>query len=266
MPELPDVENYRRYLNATALHKRIEAVHVSDTRFLEETSVPELRAGLTGHAFASTRRHGKYLLIAIDAGGWLASHYGMTGNLRYFKRTDKHPDHERVCLDFANGYHLAFVSQRMLGHLRLIDDADRFLADWGLGPDALEIAADRSRFREMLAGRRGGIKSALMDQAFIAGLGNVYSDEILFQARLDPRAAVRDLDEDAVDRLFDALHDVLTTAIDCGAGSEGLADRLPDGFLLAHREKSGTCPRCGSDIEARKVAGRTAYMCPRCQR
>ena len=266
MPELPDVENYKRYLEATALHKRIKGVHVADTRFLRETSEKSLRDGLVGRAFARARRHGKYLLVQLEGGGWVASHFGMTGNLRYFKDSDQDPEYDRVRLDFDNGDHLAFVSKRMLGHLRLIEDADRFIKKEKLGVDALDPAVDRAWFRQALAAKRGGLKSTLTDQSFIAGIGNVYCDEILFRAKLDPDAKARKLDDDQKDRLFDAMREVLHTAIDCGAGSEELVDRLPDDYLLRYREKGAPCPRCGTEIETRKVSGRTTYICPRCQK
>ena len=265
MPELPDVENYKRYLDATALHKRIEDVHVADTRFLKKTAERRLRDGLIGHSFASTRRHGKYLLIEIEGGGWLASHFGMTGHLRYFKDPNQDPGDDRLRLDFDNGYHLAFVSKRMLGHVRLIDDTDRFVEEQKLGVDALDPAADKAWFYQALSSKRGGLKSALTDQSLIAGIGNVYSDEILYQAGLDPDARVQKLSEDQVDCLFDTMHWVLNTAIDCGAGSEELVEKLPGHFLLHYREKGAACRRCGAELESRKVSGRTTHLCPRCQ-
>ncbi len=266
MPELPDVETYKRYVDATALNKRIAAVHVFDTRFVKDTSEEMLRERLVGRAFVATRRRGKHLLIAVDEDGWLETHYGMSGRVRYFRDADNGDSHDRVRVDFEDGGRLAFVSRRRLGHMRLIEDADRFIAGEDLGIDALDLATDRERFREMLAGKRGGLKSALMDQSFIAGLGNVYSDEILFQARLDPSAPVQDLGAGEVDRLHTAMREVLDTAIASEAGWENVPDRLPETYLLPHRKAGGRCPRCGGEIAKRKVSGRTAYLCPRCQR
>jgi formamidopyrimidine-DNA glycosylase len=109
------------------------------------------------------------------------------------------------------------------------------------------------------------VKSVLMDQALIAGIGNIYADEILFQARLHPKAPVTSLGERERALLFEQIKAVLTTAIDCGAGAEQLLERLPDDYLLPQREKDGKCPRCGAKIATLKAAGRTAYFCPRCQ-
>lgn len=264
MPELPDVENYARYLKATALHQRIADVHVASEKFLNDISPETLRRRLNGETFTGCRRHGKHLLVSLAGCGWLDSHFGMTGRLRYDKTDSDDRRYDRVRVAFDNGHHLAFVSKRLLGHLGLVEDADRFIEAQGLGPDA--AALDRERFHAMLAHKRGKLKSALMDQGFIAGLGNVYSDEILFQARLAPTAETPRLSDDEIDRLFDAMTEVLQTAIDCGAGSEALLERLPARYLLRHREKGARCPRCGETIATRKVAGRTAYLCPFCQR
>ena len=117
----------------------------------------------------------------------------------------------------------------------------------------------------MFANRRQAIKAVLMDQARIAGIGNIYADEILFQARLHPGMAASRLDNAIRRRLFDAVKHVLQTAVDRGAGAEDFTDRLPKGFLLPERHAGGHCPRCGTQLAIDKRAGRTSYHCPRCQ-
>jgi formamidopyrimidine-DNA glycosylase len=104
-----------------------------------------------------------------------------------------------------------------------------------------------------------------MDQTLIAGIGNIYADEILFQARLHPKTPVTSLDDRQGAELFSQIKQVLKTAIECGAGAEQFLGRLPDHYLLPHREKDGKCPRCGGPIASLKAAGRTSYYCPRCQ-
>ena len=104
-----------------------------------------------------------------------------------------------------------------------------------------------------------------MDQSRMAGIGNIYSDEILFHARLHPAATAASLDAATRQRLFEATRSVLQTAIACEAGAEGFTDRLPQGYLLPQRRAGGQCPRCGTAIRSAKFGGRTAYYCPRCQ-
>lgn len=265
MPELPDVENFRRFLNANALGKPIAHVEVGSAKILRGVTAARLGSALDGRRMTGSRRHGKHLLAALDDGMWLTLHFGMTGRLAYFERLAEDPAHDRLRLDFADGHHLAYVDMRMLGEIGLAADADAFIAEIGLGPDALDPSLDEAVFVALLAGRRGAAKAALMDQSLLAGIGNVYSDEILFQARLHPKIRVQDLDASRVSELFRVMKRVLQTAIDRGAGSEELADRLPADYLLPRRKEGAECPRCGAAIAAMKAAGRTAYFCPACQ-
>jgi formamidopyrimidine-DNA glycosylase len=265
MPELPDVENYARYLRRTALHKRIRGVEIGNPRIVSGSSGAQLARTLTGRRLEDTRRHGKHLLVALDSNGWLAMHFGMTGRLSYFENPEDDPKHDRLRLDFDDGHHLALVDQRMLGGAQLTDDADAFIAGHELGPDALDPTLDRQAFAERLTDRKGQVKAALMDQSLVVGIGNVYSDEILFQARLHPKTRVQDLSDEQVSALFQAMRRVLEVAIDSGAGAEDMTERLPEGYLLPHRRQGARCPRCGGEIQALKLSGRTAYLCPRCQ-
>jgi formamidopyrimidine-DNA glycosylase len=116
-----------------------------------------------------------------------------------------------------------------------------------------------------MADGRGAIKAALMNQSRLAGIGNVFSDEILFQARLHPMTPVGKLDDKDIARLYRTMRRVLKVAIDKGAGAEDLPERLPKSFLLRQRQAGAKCPRCGGEIRTMKANGRTAYYCPRCQ-
>jgi formamidopyrimidine-DNA glycosylase len=265
MPELPDVELYKRYLDKNALRQTIERVVVNDARILDDLPPDAFVSRLTGNRFENTRRHGKHLLVRLHRDGWLTLHFGMTGNLVYFQDEAEDPPYDRVRFDFAGGRHLAYVNRRMLGRVGLADDADAFIAAEGLGPDALDPAFDLEACTRAIEGRRRDVKSVLMDQALIAGIGNIYADEILFRARLHPKTPATSLDERQRVELFRQIKAVLQTAIERGAGAEEFLERLPDDYLLPQREKGGKCPRCGSPIATLKAAGRTSYYCPRCQ-
>jgi formamidopyrimidine-DNA glycosylase len=265
MPELPDVELYKRYLDEHALRQTIERVAVNDARILGDLPATAFVARLTGNRFEASRRHGKHLLVRLQKNGWLTLHFGMTGNLVYFRDAADDPPYDRVRFDFAGGRHLAYVNRRMLGRVGLADGADAFIRDEELGPDALDPAFDLEAFARAIEGRRRDVKSVLMDQALIAGIGNIYADEILFQARLHPHKLVPSLADRQRTELFRQIEQVLETAIDRGAGAEQFLERLPDDYLLPHRDKGGACPRCGSPIATLKAAGRTSYYCPRCQ-
>src|SRR5438094_7685986 len=153
MPELTDVETFRRYLNATSLHQRIIGVDVRSAYILKGVSARELVRRLKGRCFESSRRHGKHLFVRADGHLWLRLHFGMTGSLQYFKRQERAPRHTRVLFAFANSRCLAFEDQRKFGEIGLVKDVDEFLKKRALGSDALDISF--SQFRDILGTHRG---------------------------------------------------------------------------------------------------------------
>jgi formamidopyrimidine-DNA glycosylase len=165
-------------------------------------------------------------------------------------------------LDFDRGA-MAYVSRRRLGHIGIVEDPEAFFRARRIGPDALDLT--EADFLDRLGGRRGGVKSALMNQTVMAGIGNVYADEILFQANLHPRTRLSGLDRRHREALYHALRRVLMAAVEAGAGSERFGDRVPNDFLLPHRREGGHCPRCGHAVRRVQAAGRRSYFCARCQ-
>ncbi|MFO7971301.1 MAG: DNA-formamidopyrimidine glycosylase family protein [Desulfobacterales bacterium] len=260
MPELPDVEIFRRYLDATSLHQSIEGVR-TEADVLKDISVRRFERTVRGKSFEATRRHGKYAFVSLGEPPWLLLHFGMTGFLKYYKNNEKAPSHVRVLFTFHNGYHLAYSCQRKLGKVRLVDDPDRFVRSRGLGPDALAPDLDADAFKQTIRGFRGSVKSALMNQQLIAGIGNIYSDEILYQTGIFPKHSVTQMDEKILDRLYETVKEVLVTAIDVQADPE----RLPNTYIIPQRHGEGRCPGDGSPIERLKVSGRSSYYCPQCQ-
>lgn len=265
MPELPDVEGFRRVLTKGALRKTIGQVVVSDVRILGKLPVQTLISRLQGARLVEVQRHGKHLLANLDRGGWLTLHFGMSGALQFVNKPAAAPPFTRVRLDLVDGGSLAYTNKRMIGRVGLVEDAADFVADEHLGPDALDRRFDFAAFRTAVLGLRRDVKSVLMDQQIVAGIGNIYSDEILFQARIDPAARIDKLSPSEVERLFLEMRQVLETAIACGAGSEQFVDRMPKGSLLPERKKEGHCPRCRSPLKILKIGGRTSYCCPECQ-
>jgi len=260
MPELPDVESFKRYLDATSLHQRIAHVDVLSAYVLKGISARELAQRLKGCCFESSRRHGKHLFVRTDGDVWLRLHFGMTGSLRYFKDEEKAPPHTGVLFIFARDYRLAFDDQRKFGEVGLIKNVDEFLEKRALGPDALDI--DLAEFKKMFTKHRGAVKSILMNQQSIAGIGNIYADEILFHARIHPATQIARLCYKDRRHLFRAMRHVLEKAVHYQAD----ADRMPKTWLLSHREKRGKCPRCGRSLKSSTIGGRTAWFCPHCQR
>lgn len=270
MPELPDVETFRRYLDATSLHQRILGVDVRNAYVLKGVSARELAEKLKGRCFESSCRHGKHLFVRADDNLWLRLHFGMTGFLRYFKGEEKSPPaesasasgdrHARVLFIFEKGGRLAFDDQRMFGEIGLLKDVREFLKKRGLGPDALDV--DLAEFKKILGKRRGAVKSLLLNQKLIAGIGNIYADEILFRGRMHPATEVSRLDDKTLAKLFHAMRYILQRAIKAKAD----VNHMPRSWLLSRRAKGGKCPRCGCELKSATIGGRTAWFCAHCQK
>ena len=261
MPELPEVETYTRYFRRHALGQRIAKIELRDPRILGEVRPESFVRKLTGRTFTAVRRHGKHLFA--DAGGvWLHLHFGMTGDLAYYRDDAKEPRFAKVIFAFDGGGKLAFEDMRLFGLVDLVDDADACIAAAGLGPDPLDRSFTFAKFAKLLERRRGATKSLLMSQEIIAGLGNLYVDEILFQTGIHPRRAVDRLRAEEQRAIFDAMRRILRDAI----ARHGREASLPGRYLIHHREEGGLCPRCGGSIKRAVVFGRTTYFCGKHQR
>ena len=254
MPELPEVEMARRLLHARALHQRILAATVRDERILNAVSAQDLEKALVGRQFTSALRHGKRLFLQIDSCLWLTLHLGLTGWPLFLEKGGAEPRHTRLRIDFESGAALAFDDPRIFGEVGLAASPQLFLDERGIGPDALQM--DRESFLAAMSRRRGRIKPVLLDQSLLAGLGNLYADEALFQSGICPQACSPD--RQRLIALFSAIQEVLKTSLACHADFE----KFPPSYLLPHRRPGGICPRDGAVLQHRKIAGRTSYFCP----
>src|SRR4051794_10413034 len=260
MPELPEVETFKRYLDSTSLHQRIVGVEVRDAYVLKRISARELARRLKGRRLESSHRHGKHLFVRAGDQLWLRLHFGMTASLEYLNRDEVAPRTARVIFRFADNCRLAFDDQRKFGEIELIENVDEFLQTRGLGPDALGISL--SQFKAILGKHRGAVKAILLNQELIAGIGNLYADEILFRARMHPLTEVARLSDNDLQRLFRATRYVLERAIALKTDF----NCLPKSWLLTHRGKAGRCPRCGGALKSATIGGRTSWFCANCQK
>jgi formamidopyrimidine-DNA glycosylase len=256
MPELPDVEIFRRTVAGSSLHRRVVRVRVLDEYVVRGRGGRSLGAKLRGASLESTARHGKQLFVTLSSGSFLVMHFGMTG---YVSTDEEPPRFTRVVLHFEHGRPLAFVDMRKLGFLAVVDDLEKHCRESRLGPDALSVSS--SELRKLCRGWRGGVKALLMEQEALAGIGNIYSDEILFQARIHPRRRADQLSDAETRRLHRQLGRVLETAIERHVDPR----QVPRGWLLRHREDGTTCPRGNGVIERITAVGRSSYVCPQCQ-
>src|SRR3954470_5705956 len=218
MPELPDVETFKRYLDATSLHQPIKSVEVRSTYILKGLSARELGRQVKGRSFESSCRHGKHLFVRTGRDLWLRLHFGMTGSLEYLKGQRQAPKDTRVLFCFANHSRLAFRDQRKFGEIGLSKDVDEFLRKRALGPDALDI--NLSQFKGIFEKHRAAVKTILLNQKLIAGIGNIYADEILFRARIHPGTETSALKKKTITKLFRATRRILKKAIDAQADAD----------------------------------------------
>jgi formamidopyrimidine-DNA glycosylase len=279
MPELPEVETIRRDLQGEIVGRKIKAVDVRNGRTTRRhPSAKHFRARLEGHTVKSIGRAGKYLLVTLDDGDTLVIHLGMSGQLQRAKsaKEPKAP-HTHVVITFTQGGQLRFVDPRTFGELFVSSAAP----DGGvtvpelahLGFDPLEEVMSWEKFWVLLASHRAGLKALLMDQEFVAGIGNIYADEILFAAGLRYDRMSNALSSQEVRRLYRSMVETLAEAVKRRGSSladeqyRDLYGEVGDyqGQHQAYDREGQACLRCRSVIVRVKSGGRSTYLCEHCQ-
>ena len=279
MPELPEVETIRRELEHELLGKRIRTVEVFGRRSVSRHESPEeFIAALEGKKLAYAKRRGKYLLIGLDAKNVLVVHLGMSGQLLLKPKGAKEPlePHTHVVIGLSQGFQLRFVDPRTFGEMFVvsIDRVEEEIPELAhLGFDPLETVMSWTEFGRLLMARKTMLKPLLMDQRFVAGIGNIYSDEILFAAGLRYDRSSDSLTAQEIRRLYRAMVETLTDALKhkgSSLGDEQYKDIFGDigEFQSQHRvygREGKLCRRCRSPIVKAKVGGRSTYYCEKCQ-
>jgi formamidopyrimidine-DNA glycosylase len=265
MPELPEVETTVRRMRGFLIGRTVTNVDVAWGRMVHPT-VDELKVRLPGQRVEAIDRRGKYLVFWLSGEHSLVLHLKMTGDLQVLRANIPRHQHDRVVFDLDNGYQLRFRDPRKFGRVYLTDDPAKILGR--LGPEPLDASFNEDRFLVLFDRRSQRIKSLLLNQEFIAGLGNIYADEALFLAGIRPqRRADTLLDEDKR-RLFRAIRQVLRMAIEHKGTS--LADeayrggRYQEQFLVYGRQEE-PCSKCGTPIRRIRLGQRSAHFCPECQ-
>jgi formamidopyrimidine-DNA glycosylase len=280
MPELPEVETVRRGLDVHLVGRRIERVEVGRERTVRRTSRQAVIDGLTGTTIIETRRRGKYLLLGLDSGDDVMIHLRMSGRVLISPVDEPRPPHTHVAalLSGEPPRELRFVDPRTFGEVVVFDprNVEVEIPDlFRLGVDPITDGMDRATLRRIVLGRARQLKPLLLDQHVIAGIGNIYCDEILHAARLRPDRMSNSLTGREITALHAQIHRILGEAIE--AGGSTLADTQYvdiDGnggqFQLAHRvyDRAGKrCRTCSRAMIVRVVCGgRSTCFCPRCQR
>jgi formamidopyrimidine-DNA glycosylase len=258
MPELPEVEIYRRYFEQTSLNQNILAVEIAHSKVAAGSE--EMLKDLAGDQFTGSKRWGKNLFIETSGGRTIFMHFGMTGNLDYYSSTVEAPKYARVVFLFESGYNLAYVSKRMFGRLGVTKNIPDYVLEKSLGSDALEIS--ESEFTTKLFKKNKNIKVALLDQSVTAGVGNWIADEILYLSGIYPTTDTKSLDKKQLGTIYRKMQEVIQTAIEVDA----IREELPSHYITRYgRKTSISCPGCRSTIERIEVGGRGTYACKNCQ-
>jgi formamidopyrimidine-DNA glycosylase len=279
MPELPEVETLRRDLEKEVVGKRIKQVDVKGMRSIRRhTNRKQFAGKLEGHKITGVERRGKYLVVRLEDGEVLVVHLGMSGQLLRAKGGAREPvdKHTHVTITFTQGGQLRFVDPRTFGELFVTapEELARELPELAhLGFDPIDDMMSWTRFGEMLHERKTKLKALLMDQRFVAGIGNIYSDEILFAAGLRYDRSSDSLSSQEVRRLYRAMVETLQDAIKHRGSSladEQYRDLFGEvgEFQSLHKvyDREGqACRRCRSPVVRVKVNGRSSFLCEQCQ-
>lgn len=271
MPELPEVESVLRSLRDCTpplMGRVISHVCLLLDSLVSGASPDKFRALLEGMMFSSIRRHGKYLIFSLTRAGkrfresFLIVHLRMTGRLFLVLQEQAVEKHTRMSLQLEDGFALRFDDPRKFGRVWLVDDPAPVLS--GLGPDALGI--DQDVFASMFSTYRRQIKPLLLDQSFIAGIGNIYADEILFRSGIHPLTTSGELSNMDIERLYRAIQGILAEAVEAnGANIDGVFDA--GRFVVNVYGRGGKqCAKCGSTIVKIKVGQRGTHVCSFCQK
>lgn len=273
MPELPEVESVRRQLEPALVGRRLDRVEIFDSRLVRPFEPAEVAAELERERVAAVDRRGKYLIVRFESGRVLLIHLRMTGSL-FCAPCGSLPDdpHRRAVVTLDNGSDVAYRDVRRFGTWLVLEseELEPYLAT-RLGDEPLDALFTAANLGERLAGRRTSLKAALLDQRTLAGMGNIYVDEALWRARLNPLRRADSLDGGELRR----LHRGVRAALEHGLARQGstLRDyRLPDGSggtmqdeFHAYGREGEPCDRCGTPIAKTRVAGRGTWYCPICQ-
>lgn len=270
MPELPEVETVARDLRATLVGRTITSVIVRWPRTIATHGEDAFERQLVGRRIVSVGRRAKYVVLTLDE-GYLLIHLKMSGSLSVVAAGEAQDKHTHTLFNLDDGNQLRFRDVRKFGRVHLVADLKEVTGN--LGPEPLADDFDLEMFRQLLARRSGRLKSLLLNQAFLAGLGNIYADEALFAAGLNPLRRADSLTADEEARLYGAIRRVLAeavawrgTTLDDGGYRDARGEA---GGYQAHIAVYGRggepCFQCGSTIERIVIGGRSAHFCPYCQ-
>jgi len=272
MPELPEVETIKSDLDSKLKGRRILKIKIKDLRVIKYPSPDVFRKKLKGDTFLNVQRRGKFLILNLKSGNTLLIHLGIAGWLEYLKEKDL--EYSRIIFELDNGWKLFYADTRLFGKVRLFSEKElkSFPPFQKLGPEPLSKNFSLEWFKKALSKHRVKIKPLLLNQNFIAGIGNIYAQESLFLAGIHPERKANRLKEKEIEKLYQAIKKVLNEAIRYrGTSVNTYVDTSGEEGSFQYRLKvydreGEPCFRCKAPIKRRVIAQRGTYFCPRCQK
>jgi len=271
MPELPEVETIRLQMEDELKEKKIESIKVLSDKPLKNVTLEEFAERVEGASVKAVKRRAKILIIELSTGDSLLIHLKLTGRLLYLAPSEPIEKHTHLIFNLNDGNQLRFWDLRQFGYVKLVSGKLSEAPELkGLGPEALELSL--GEFSKLMKSKRSGkIKPLLMNQNFIAGIGNIYSDEALFYAAIHPERDVSALKEEEIARLYEGIRKIMLSAISYrGSSMDDYVDLYgKQGDFVSHhkvyRKTGQVCEKCGGSIKRIKLGGRSAHFCPKCQ-
>ena len=273
MPELPEVESIRRTLAPVLEGRVVLSCEIRHPRMIRYQR-GDLRSRILGHRIERVRRAGKYLLAELDGERLWVTHLGMSGRVEVTEHLGEEGPHTRVVIGLDDGREFRLVDPRTFGFIQVLAPEEIGASGVGrLGPDALDALPPAAELERMLSRRRAAIKTVLLDQTVVAGVGNIYADEILHRAGISPVRQAGGLDDREVSRLRSSVGPVLREGLRWnGTSLEDRAYLLPDGRagefaakLRVYGRQDQPCLTCGTPIRRLVIGGRSSFWCPQCQ-
>lgn len=253
MPELPEVHTVEQFFRSTALQKHIHTVEVHDEKIIRNVSGAEFAQKITGNQFVNTYRQGKYCFGILESGQSVLFHLGMTGDFVFYADEEGASKYERFVFRFSDGSNLGFDCPRKFARILYLDNHLQYLQEIKLGEDALVIKWET--FKQLAYGRKSTLKGFLLNQHYLAGVGNLYADEICWQTNVHPEATVGNIPEKILKEIFESMQRILGEAV----------ERLPHykaypaNWFWEWRKEGIKNPKGQGVITKSKIAGRTTY-------
>ena len=272
MPEIAEVETVRNTLKKQILKKRIEKIKILYPKMIE-SNLKEFETTLVGKSFDDILRKGKWLIFQIGD-FYLISHLRMEGKYFIKPKDEEIAKHEHVIFFLNDGSTLRYHDTRKFGRMKLLKKEDLYnceeIKKQGLEPDDINLNANY--LLDKFKGKRLPIKTTLLDQTIISGLGNIYADEVLFKSGIDPLKVTNKINKEEASQICKSSKDIIEKAMELGGttirsytSSLGVTGHYQD-YLMVHKRENQKCLKCGSTIKRIKVGGRSTYFCPKCQK